>query len=242
MAKIIHFPYLVQQAGPEHLERILATERVAFTNEPHEPAEGLQKLMELGNIFIIPGVDAVTEIIELDKLLGVNPESLPQESPLRMVLENDKGHGILRRAAHDFEGRKVFYRHGTAVPEEHRRKGYGFMLTQESQKRPLSEESVVISYVMADPPNVPSLGMSFKTGGFVRRLENEVYGKEVPYFIVAHDKKTNVSVNYTLEIPFGDLFLESAAYLLSKGYSATGIIFEKPKKRGPTLLQFNKIL
>ena len=204
----------IRLATPKDLERILETEKAAFVNEPHETIEGLRFIMERGHIFIMPGTGAITELIPTESLLDADIQDLSPESPLRMLIENDLKSGVLRNVTREFDGRRIYYRHGTVVPASHRNKGYGSFLIQESDREILSPDDVVVSYVMADPPNLPSIRMHFKTNGDIDKLEGNIHEQDISYFRIVHNARIKVRDEYTIQITIKDDYINSVRYLL----------------------------
>lgn len=215
-----------EQINPEFAVEI---ERQVFLEEPPETIEALKKMRDIGFLLGInePNIKAITQLARLDNLLIIDQNSLPVESPLRMVLENERRYQVLSLTATRYgkEPRQVIYSHGIGVIPQGQ--GYGTQLHKERLKRFVGEDDILIGFVMAQPLNVPSLRMHLRHGAVIDKIETDVYEHGKPYFRVVYNAKIKTDSRFVQEgiILVGD-YLKQIYYSLERG--CVGVRFETP--------------
>lgn len=232
MKNLVRIRFL--QNTKEDIYLVFCIERQAFVDEPHETRGGLEVLLEHGSVMALdePEIKAVVESITLQKLLGLNLEKLPKDSPLRMVWENDKKNYVLRNIIRDYPGFSNYhYAHGIAVSL----KGFGYgsaMLAEEIKK--VVREDLMFGFVLSKPPNLRSIRMSLGQGSILDKIEDMVYEAGKPYFRIVYNGKVVFDERFAQKgvVLIGD-YLSEMRELLKEGF--IGVRFEQP-----SLLYFRK--
>ena len=209
-------------------------EKRAFLNEPAETAGGLGILANHGKLFLVEDIGGIAESIELDVLLKLNIDALPPESPLRMIVENNRRNGVLDSIKENYPDRKKYhYLHGIAV--DVKGQGYGSWLFRERAKIILGKDDIGFGFVM--PAHIPSIRMYLRHGALLDKVENDVYVAGKPYFRMVHDESLSVpyirsaalSKRDKLLIKIGGYnYLGEIRSYINAGY--VGTRFEQPNK------------
>ena len=210
-------------------------ELAAFTDEPPETREGIEKLLLHGVVLALDDeqIRAVVESISLPKLSLSLVKDLPEGSPLRMIVENDKRYGILRALKKDYPNHQDYhYIHGIAVNQKGI--GYGSAMLEEEIRKTIGANDLMFGFVRAIPPNLPSIGMFLRKGAVIDKIEGTVYEQGKPYFRIVYG--ANIQLNQSslgqAVILQGD-HVDRIKELLKLGY--IGKRFE-----APNLLHFAK--
>lgn len=209
-----------------------------FVDEPGETIEGLEFIIRHEGMLALRDrrtgcIEAITEFVNLDVLLNADVE-LPPKSPLAMVIENNEKTGILSAVLRNYPGRAAYYYlHGTAA--QTKRRGYGTRLVVERSKRLSSGDTIQFAFLLATPPNIPSLKMVLGQGAIVDKFEQQAYENGVPYFRIVYDERMSTRVDriraLSQDCPWS-ISLERANYIrevercLNAGY--VGTRFESP--------------
>lgn len=220
-----------KQNNPSAAQEI---EKRAFLDEPAETIEGLELLANHGRLLLVEDIGGIAESIELDELLRLNIKVLSPESPLRMIVENNKRNGVLDSVKEKYPNRpKYHYLHGIAVDVKGH--GYGSWLFGERTKRILGKEEIEFGFVM--PTNVPSIRMYLRHGALLDKVEHDVYAAGQPYFRMIHDealsapskRRISLSKRNELAVELGiDNYLSEIRVYLNAGY--VGTRFEQPNR------------
>lgn len=213
-------------------------EKKSFVNEPAETVEGLDFLKTHGKLLLVENI-GISEAIELGELLKLDPEALPPESPLRMIVENNRKNGVLEHVKGKYPGRSSYhYLHGIAVVVKGR--GYGSWLFEERAKRILGRDEIGFGFVM--PDNIPSIRIYLRRGALLENVEGEVYTKGQPYFRMVHDesilapsvRRAALSKRDKMVVRIGtDGYLDGVRVCINSGYAGT-------KFEPPNSLVFNR--
>lgn len=208
-------------------------ERKSFVAEPAETAEGLDFIKTHGKLLLVKNI-GIAEAIELGELLNLDPEALPPESPLRMIVENNRKNGVLEHVKEKYPRRSSYhYLHGIAVIVK--RRGYGSWLFEERARRILGKGEIGFGFVM--PDNIPSLRMYLRHNALLDKFEGEVYLAGQPYFRMVHDeslldpsvRRAALSERDKSVVEIGtDRYLGNVRICLNAGY--VGAKFKPPNK------------
>jgi len=196
--------------------------------QPSETEEGVGLLLELGNLLGLKDQNkliGIAESVTLDVLL--NPKiqkkikSLPQDSPLRLIVEEDAARNTLADVKKLYPGRENYhYGHGIAV--ESRGAGMGTKLLAERLRKLVGENDLLFGYTLANPANIALLNLYFKFGGVIDKVENDAYGSGQPYFRVVLDNRAAYSDPRT-RLPLTEWYLSKIKLYLSVGFVGTRI-------------------
>lgn len=204
---------------------VLIIEKESFVNEPSETLEGIEILLQHGTILAIDGkyTKAIAESITLQKLLGLDLVKLPSKSPLKMIWENERRGKVLSSVQEDYPGMNNYhYAHGIAVSEKEQ--GYGTRLFIERLKM-LVENDLMFGFVMASPPNIPSIRMYLRQRAMIDNVEHNVYEDGKTYFRMVYCRNF-YSGKVVGKVELHDKDMQDIKLLLAKGY--VGVNFEAP--------------
>ena len=168
-----------------------------FLNEPCESIQGLEFLLRYGKVFVLRDnltgkIVGIEESVPIGVLLSSEREMdlyrLPLQSPLRLIFENEKRYKILRSIKEAYPGKSEYhYAHGIAV--EPQGIGRGSILFEERVKEISGADSLLFGFIMAVPVNDRSLGLYFKHGAVIDRVESHVYEPNKTYFRAVYYKR-----------------------------------------------------
>ncbi|MBI3026660.1 hypothetical protein HYY70_00970 [Candidatus Woesearchaeota archaeon] len=208
-------------------------EKRAFVDEPAETVEGLDFLKTHGKLLLVENI-GIAESIELDELLRLGLDALPPESPLRMIVENNRKNGVLENVKEEYQGRpRYHYLHAIAV--DVKGQGYGSWLFGERTKRILGRNEIGFGFVM--PDNLPAIRMYLRHGALLDKVEEEVYVKGQPYVRMVHDESFSVPFVRRATLSRKDKrvveigakrYLSDVRVYLNAGY--VGTKFEQPNR------------
>ena len=215
-------------------ELVLKVEKQSFVNEPPETREGIELLLQHGTVLFLnePNVKAVAESIDLQKLISLDLSRLPSKSPLRMIWENDKETKVLSSIIDDYPRVSNWhYAHGISVSEKGL--GYGTALFAELTKRVVKENELMLGFIIANPPNIPSLRMCLGQAAILDKVEERVYEPGKSYFRMVYNAKMNYASNAPISIALKDDNIILIQRILSRGYVCTEF-------KQPSWLSFNR--
>lgn len=226
---MVNFPHFFKSRSQlevltnEQIDPNLALRIEQENLDPPETMEGIRFLLLHGNVLIAPSIGGIAESITLKKLLENTPV-LPQDSPLKMILENDKRYGVLSSVANDYRGKDEYhYAHGIAVSK--RGQGKGSELFRKRIQMIVGPNDLMFGFVAAEPLNLASLRMYLGNGAVLAGMDNNVYETGRRYFKLIYDKFMAYGRRVGT-VPLDKGYLTRIAGSLNAGFIATK--FEEP--------------
>lgn len=209
-------------------------EQKTFRDEPTETIEGIEFLLKHGKVIVVQGkidgkdVQGIAESIELGKLieriaLRGFPNRITKESPLRMILENDKEEKyLLRRVMFDYpHHRSHYYVHELAMSPQ--RADVANALYKALLKGVNGERALFFGFVQASQLNLHYLRLFLSYGAIIDNVEYEVYRPDTAYFrmVLNADGKFKVNPRDVKVVPLRGDHLKQIGILLATGYVGT---------------------
>lgn len=222
-----------ENIDPEIVSKLEQSEFGGEGKDPSETLEGIRYLWDYGKILKPENIDAYAESIRLEDLLEHDASELPPQSPLRMIVENDRSNRTLRGIRDQYPGRQNYhYSHGVFVLQKGQ--GHGSALFKKRIKMLVGENDLMFGFVMAYPPNIPAIRMALRKamftgdGAVIDKLQDDVYEPGTRYFRWVYDKKITYGKRVGAVSLEGRDYMIKIATFLNAGFVATK--FEEPNK------------